>query len=81
MFQTCTALPIPFVVIFSFVFLSCVHVCVYLCVGVGGGRGCERESDVSPQPQLLLQAVLSYLMWVLGTEFESFGRIAGVLNH
>lgn len=33
-----------------------------------------------PNPQLELQAILSYLMWVLGIELKSLGRSVGFLT-
>jgi hypothetical protein len=40
-------------------------------------RSQERASDL---PELELQMVVSYVMWVLGTELRSSGRAAGALN-
>lgn len=55
----------------------CVPVCLYvhyvLVVPIEAGRGHQS-------PGTGLEVVVSFLMWVLGTELLSFGRVVHALN-
>lgn len=58
---------------------SCLLVClchVYVCHALGG----EQWGGVTPTTGVKLQALSSYLMWVLGTEPGTFERAASPLN-
>jgi hypothetical protein len=60
------------------VFLKNFHMCVCVCryEHVCARRGCQIDSL-----ELEVQAVVSHLMWVLGTALKYSVRPASVLNH
>jgi hypothetical protein len=63
--------------IFNYVY-SFVSVCGDPYVNAGASGGQRRMSD---SLELELQAVVRYLMWVMGTELRSSGRVVNALNH
>ena len=61
---------------FIFVFMVC-SVCVRVSERACGSQN-RRASDLL---ELELQMVVSYLMWVLGSELRFSARVAGALNY
>lgn len=60
-----------FVFIFIYLCMCIPHVC----------RWSQRPEEGVRGPELWLQVIVSHLMWFLGTEARSFGRVASVLDY
>ena len=59
-----------------------VFIFIYLCVCIPHVcRWSQRPEEGVRGPELWLQVIVSHLMWFLGTEARSFGRVASVLDY
>ena len=67
-----------------FIYILNLCVCVCVCVWMYGSMHVGTWGDQKRESDLLvldLQAVVAYLIWVLGTKLQSNLRVVSFLNH